>query len=39
MHISVLGNAGLTRLSDGQAVSMKVVDTPKGREAISLSLA
>ena len=39
VHISVLGNAGLTRLSDGQAVSMKVVDTPKGREAISLSLA
>ena len=39
VHISVLGNAGLTRLSDGQAVNMRVVDTPKGREAISLSLA
>ena len=39
VHISVLGNAGLTRLSDGQAVTMKVVDTPKGREAITLSLA
>lgn len=39
VHISVLGNAGVTRLADGQAVNMKVVDTPKGREAISLSLA
>jgi cold shock protein len=39
VHISVLGHAGITRLADGQAVNMRVVDTPKGREAISLSLA
>ena len=39
VHISVLGPAGITRLPDGQAVRMSVVDTPKGREAISISLA
>ena len=38
VHISVLGPAGVTRLADGQAVAMRVVDTPKGREAISISL-
>lgn len=39
VHISVLGPAGITRLPDGQAVRMSVVDTPKGREALSISLA
>ena len=37
VHISVLGAAGITRLTEGQPVMMKVVNTPKGREAISLS--
>jgi cold shock protein len=36
VHISVLENAGLRALSDGQPVVMRVVDTPKGREAISI---
>ncbi|RBP03123.1 CspA family cold shock protein [Roseiarcus fermentans] len=38
VHISVLGPAGLSTLAEGQQVNMRVVDTPKGREAISLSL-
>jgi len=37
VHISVLGAAGITRLTEGQPVMMKVVNTPKGREAISIS--
>jgi len=39
VHISVLERARLQDLPDGQRVSMKVVDTPKGREAISIALA
>jgi cold shock protein len=38
IHISVLNAAGIPHLAEGQAVNMKVVDTPKGREAISLSV-
>ena len=38
VHISVLGKAGITSLTEGQQVNMRVVDTPKGREAISLSI-
>ena len=38
VHISVLGPAGVTHLAEGQQVNMRVVDTPKGREAISLTL-
>jgi len=38
VHISVLGPAGITHLAEGQAVNMRVVDTPKGREAVSISL-
>jgi cold shock protein len=38
VHISVLGPAGITHLAEGQQVNMRVVDTPKGREAISLSI-
>jgi cold shock protein len=37
VHISILGPAGITHLAEGQAVNMRVVDTPKGREAISIS--
>jgi CspA family cold shock protein len=38
LHISVLERAQLTHLAEGQRVSMRVVDTPKGREAISIAL-
>lgn len=39
VHISVLGPSGVQHLAEGQAVSMRVVDTPKGREALSIALA
>ncbi len=38
VHISILGPAGITHLAEGQQVNMRVVDTPKGREAISLTI-
>ena len=38
VHISVLRPANIASLAEGQAVRMKVVDTPKGREAVSISL-
>jgi len=38
VHISILGPSGVSHLAEGQQVTMRVVDTPKGREAISLSL-
>jgi CspA family cold shock protein len=38
VHISILGPAGLSHLAEGQPVSMRVVDTPKGREALSISV-
>src|SRR5271166_3569854 len=38
IHISILGPAGISHLAEGQQVNMRVVDTPKGREAISLSI-
>jgi CspA family cold shock protein len=37
IHISVLGRSGITGLNEGQQVSMRVVETPKGREAVSIS--
>ncbi len=39
LHVSVLQKAGLTDIAEGQRVAMKVVDTQKGREAISMSIA
>jgi CspA family cold shock protein len=36
VHISVLSSSGVTRLMEGQPVTMRVVDTPKGREALSI---
>jgi len=39
IHISVLGRSGVTGLAEGQQVSMRVVETPKGREAVSVSVA
>jgi cold shock protein len=38
VHISILGPAGIQNLAEGQPVTMMVVDTPKGREALSISL-
>ena len=38
VHISVLNSAGVPHLAEGQVVNMRVVDTPKGREAISISV-
>ena len=38
VHISVVERSGLGTLSEEQRVSMKVVTTPKGREAISVTL-
>ena len=38
VHSSILGAAGVASLAEGQAVSMRVVETPKGREAIAITL-
>lgn len=38
VHISILGPAGIQSLTEGQPVTMRVVDTPKGREALSIAL-
>lgn len=37
IHISVVEKAGISVLADGQRVSMQVVKTQKGREAISIT--
>jgi cold shock protein len=39
VHISVVERAGLTGLAEGQRITMRVVDTQKGRQAISPSAA
>lgn len=39
VHISILAPSGIQHLAEGQAVNMRVVDTPKGREALSITLA
>jgi CspA family cold shock protein len=39
LHVSVLQRSGVAELAEGQRVSMGVVDTPKGRGAVSISLA
>jgi cold shock protein len=38
IHSSTLGSSGVARLSEGQAVTMRVVETPKGREAIEIAV-
>lgn len=38
VHISILGPSGVNRLAEGQPVTMQVVDTAKGREALSITL-
>ena len=37
LHISVLEKAGLRTLAEGQRITMRVVQTPKGREAVSIT--
>jgi CspA family cold shock protein len=37
IHVSVLRDAGLATLAENQPVQVKVVETPKGREAVSVS--
>lgn len=39
IHISVLMKSGVPNLAEGQQIEMRIVQTPKGREAISISLA
>jgi len=39
LHISVLERSGIGSLPEGQRVAMGVVDTPKGREAVTIALA
>jgi CspA family cold shock protein len=38
VHASIVERAGLRSLDEGQRVAMKVVQTQKGREAISVAL-
>ncbi len=38
VHCSILGSAGVSRLAEGQTVAMRVIATPKGREAIEISV-
>ena len=38
VHITALNAAGIAHLDEGQPVNMRVVDTPRGREAISISV-
>ena len=38
VHCSVLGPCGVSHLDQGQPVSMRVIETPKGREAVRISL-
>jgi cold shock protein len=36
VHSTTLGASGVDRLSEGQSVSMRVVETPRGREAVTI---
>jgi len=38
IHVTTLGASGVSRISEGQPVTMRVVETPKGREAIAITL-
>ena len=39
VHISVVERAQLANLAEGQRVAMRVVETQKGRQAVSITLA
>jgi cold shock protein len=36
VHVSALDAAGIAHLDEGQPVEMQVIDTPRGREAVSI---
>ena len=38
VDVSALNAAGIHHLDEGQPVAMRVVDTPRGREAISIAV-
>jgi cold shock protein len=38
VHISVVKKAQVPGLSEGQRISMRITETPKGRQAVSISL-
>jgi CspA family cold shock protein len=38
VHTSIVSAAGLSGLGEGEQVTMRVVDTPKGREAVSINV-
>ncbi len=38
VHCSILGGAGAARLVEGQPVTMRVVETVKGREAVQITI-
>jgi cold shock protein len=38
VHISTVSAAGVKQLAEGQQINMRVVETPKGREAIAIAL-
>jgi cold shock protein len=38
VHTTTLGACGVGRLIEGQTVSMRVVETPRGREAIAIAI-
>jgi CspA family cold shock protein len=38
VHISTVSAAGVKQLAEGQSINMRVVQTPKGREAIAIAL-
>ena len=38
VHISALNAAGIAHLNEGQQVNMRVIDTPRGREAVSVTI-
>jgi CspA family cold shock protein len=38
VHVSALNAAGIAHLMEGQPVNMRVVETPRGREAISIAV-
>ncbi|RBP06436.1 CspA family cold shock protein [Roseiarcus fermentans] len=37
VHCSILGRTGVSRLVNGQAVTMRVLETAKGREAVEIT--
>jgi cold shock protein len=38
VHISTVSAAGVKQLAEGQPINMRVVETPKGREAVAIAV-